>query len=60
MKIIRSTFCCIFLVEFLAYLLFILATGEQGSEALQVECGMQCSLQSEQHQSDSGTYIKLS
>ena len=46
--------------------LFILATGEQESEeeseALQVEtneCGMQCSLQSEQHQSDSGTYIKL-
>ena len=66
MKIIRSIFCCIFLVEFLAYLLFILATGEQESEeeseALQVEtndCGMQCSLQSEQHQSDSGTYSKL-
>ena len=48
-------------------MLFILATGEQQSEeeseALQVEtndCGkLQCSLQSEQHQSDSGTYIKL-
>ena len=48
-------------------MLFILATGEQQSEeeseALQVEtndCGkLQCSLQSQQHQSDSGTYINL-
>ena len=48
-------------------MLFILATGEQESieesEALQVgtnECGkLQCSVQSEQRQSDSGTYIKL-
>ena len=57
MKIIRSIFCCIFLVEFLGYLLFVLATGEQESEeeseSLQVETDdygkLQCSLQSEQH-----------
>ena len=59
-KLYAVHFAVYFFVGCLAYLLFILATGEdeseEESEAIQVECGMHCSLQGEQHQSDSGTY----
>ena len=55
-KLYALHFAVYFFVGCLAYLLFILATGEEESEAIQVECGMHCSLQGEQHQSDSGTY----